>query len=369
MKDSSMNRWSTYPDGDIDWIKKGGISLMESKLSWATGLSYLGIAFASQLHAAQAGMAERLHDIGIIVRRMMGAGAAALLLAGLFSGAYALCLANLGSQGQMSFLFFGTFAIVACVRYVTESRTRQSLTAGLQQLTDRFPGEQTAQEMQGLQKIRLEVQEEERRRIAADLHDTTMQDLFFLKRKLAAVLDNYMVSREDEKQLKRLIHLVELINVGLRQTCFELDPYLLQEIGFVNTLSMYLDQERGDSLFHIEFAAEETVALEAQDVHTKRHLFRVVQELLNNAKKHSQASKVTFHLTESEGWVRLIYEDNGIGFEEKQMVREIGLSGQGLEQLKARISQLNGQIRLETGKGEGVKLMIMIPVWKADQVG
>ncbi|MCD1261366.1 hypothetical protein B5M42_021425 [Paenibacillus athensensis] len=243
----------------------------------------------------------------------------------------------------------------------------RKLTTGLQQLASQLPNEQTAQEIQWFRKIMFELQEEERIRIATDLHDTTMQDLFFLKGKLIPLLDKYLMSEEDEAQLKSLIKFVEMINVSLRQSCFELDPYLLQEIGFVSMIKMYLDKERSNSPFQIDFIAQETPAIEQRDLNTKRHIFRMVQELLNNAKKHSHASRVTFTLTESHEWFCLIYEDDGVGFDKGNASPEIGMSGKGIEQLKGRILHLDGQVQLETQKGDGVRFIITIPVLKTGQ--
>uniref|UniRef100_A0A4Y8PX02 histidine kinase n=1 Tax=Paenibacillus athensensis TaxID=1967502 RepID=A0A4Y8PX02_9BACL len=282
-------------------------------------------------------------------------GTAALLPAVMFSVVYAVCFASIAGPVQIGFLFAGTMIMVTFIRHATDRRVRGELLAHTQQLAAQAPAEQM------LNKLMLEVQEAERKRIAADLHDTTMQDLFFLKRKLACLLGTYMMSDEDEKQLQSLLHFVEMINVGLRQNCFELDPYLLQETSLANMINMYLDKERVNEQFQIDFEADEALFANDHDVQLKKHLFRVVQELLNNAKKHSQASRVSFRLRESAGQLVLSYKDNGVGFEENKAKRGMGLYGKGIEQLKGRISHLHGQARLETGKEQGVQWTITLP--------
>src|SRR5690606_27144315 len=134
--------------------------------------------------------------------------------------------------------------------------------------------------------ITFELQERERLRIATDIHDTTMQDLFFLKRRLTTLLGKYDWTPEDKEQIKSLIDYVEIINTNLRQNCFELHPFLLQEVGLVRTIRKVIEQEEPVCSFEIDFQVRNVELIESQSLDTRRHLFRMVQEFLNNAKKH-----------------------------------------------------------------------------------
>ncbi|SCW78785.1 two-component system, NarL family, sensor histidine kinase ComP [Paenibacillus tianmuensis] len=239
----------------------------------------------------------------------------------------------------------------------------RKLTAKMHLLAAQLPDEQSAQDIQWFRKIMFELQEEERLRIAADLHDTTMQDLFFLKRRFVSLLDKYAMNKEDKEHLNNIINFVELINNSLRQSCFELNPFLLKEIGLIETVRTYLDKEAYHTPFEIEFKEEEASAIESKDLKTKRHIFRIIQELLNNAKKHSQASKVSFAMTVKDHRFCLTYEDDGVGFDSTQVPRmEIGASGMGVEQMRGRILHLNGKLEFDSRQGAGVKLVITIPV-------
>ncbi|SEC48054.1 two-component system, NarL family, sensor histidine kinase ComP [Paenibacillus sp. GP183] len=239
----------------------------------------------------------------------------------------------------------------------------RKLTSRLQHLASHLPDEQAAQDIQWFRKLMFELQEEERRRIAADLHDTTMQDLFFLKRRFVSLLEKYVMSPEDKETLHNIINFVELINTSLRQSCFELNPYLLQEIGLIQTVQKLLEKERFDSAFTIEFTADRVTAIEHKDLITKRHIFRMVQELLNNAKKHSEASKVIFKMFMEDGFFLISYEDDGIGFAQKEdSLREIGASRIGLEQMRSRVLHLNGNMELNSQVNKGVRILISIPL-------
>jgi two-component system sensor histidine kinase ComP len=239
----------------------------------------------------------------------------------------------------------------------------RKLTARLQQLAAQLPDEDAAHEIQWFRKVMFELQEEERIRIATDLHDTTMQDLFFLKGRLLDLGEKYALQKEDQSQLNSMIHFVEMINVGLRESCFELNPHLLKEVGLMQTLEMYMEKEAYTAPFQIEFIAEQASAIERKDLPTKRHMFRIVQELLNNAKKHSKASKVTFRLWETKGTFCLRYEDDGVGFNDLEVrQKRIGSSGMGMEQIRSRIGYMGGQLDIITQTGRGTKVTVTLAV-------
>ncbi|KPV60240.1 hypothetical protein QJ48_06955 [Paenibacillus sp. A3] len=239
----------------------------------------------------------------------------------------------------------------------------RKLTAKMQLLASQLPNEHSAQDIQWFRKVMFELQEEERLRIAADLHDTTMQDLFFLKRRFIALLDKYAMNKEDKEHLNNIVNFVEMINNSLRQSCFELNPFLLKEIGLIETVRSYLDKEAYHTPFVLKFREERASAIEAKDLTTKKHIFRIIQELLNNAKKHSQASHVTFTMTVADRAFVLTYEDDGVGFNSTEARRmEIGSSGMGVEQMKGRVLHLNGQLQLDSREGEGTKLVVTIPI-------
>ncbi|MDQ0871639.1 signal transduction histidine kinase [Paenibacillus sp. V4I3] len=239
----------------------------------------------------------------------------------------------------------------------------RKLTARLHQFASQLPHENAAQDIQWFRKVMFELQEEERIRIASDLHDTTMQDLFFLKRRISTLADKSTMHQEDQVQLKSMNNFVDMINASLRQSCFELNPHLLKEVGLIQTLKMYLEKESYTTSFELEFQAGHAAVIETKDLLTKRHIFRIVQELLNNAKKHSQASKVKFHIMEKDFCFRLIYEDDGVGFHDRDEVHpEIGASGMGIEQMRSRVLHVGGHFELNTQKGNGTKFIITIPI-------
>ncbi|MEF3304766.1 sensor histidine kinase [Paenibacillus sp. GYB003] len=239
----------------------------------------------------------------------------------------------------------------------------RKLTDKLQGLASQTPDEHESLAVNWFRKLMFELQERERMRIAADIHDSTMQDLFHLKRKLAALGDAHVPAPEGKTVVRNLVEYIEIINVNLRQNCFDLHPYLLQEVGFIRTVEKIVERESHAGSFEIRFDAAGTYEIERRGLDTKRHLFRIVQELLNNARKHSQATLVTIRLSLEKGNFQLHYEDNGIGFDpDAGRTADIRTSGVGIEQLRSRILFLRGGLELNAKKGEGVRMRISFPM-------
>jgi two-component system sensor histidine kinase ComP len=232
----------------------------------------------------------------------------------------------------------------------------------IQTLSSLVPKEEEAGNLQWFRKLMFGLQEKERVRIAMDIHDSTMQDLFFLKRRLETVQEEHMLTPEGTKALGQAARYIDMINAGLRQSCFELHPYLLRDIGLVATLGKLLQMERAACEFRIDFNTTEIPPIEELDMEVKQHVFRMVQELLNNAKKYSRASIVCISLQLHTGALKVEYADNGVGFEERRpIVREIGSSGRGIEQMKSRVLSMNGSCELSTSPGKGMTFWARFP--------
>jgi two-component system sensor histidine kinase ComP len=238
----------------------------------------------------------------------------------------------------------------------------RKLTMRLHELASQIPNEQSGQDFVWLRKSLFELQERERFRIATDLHDTTMQDILLIKKRLIT----YMEHGEDRQQLLGIIKHLELVNEGLRQSCFELNPYLLQRIGLVKTIEAAIELEMGANEFEIKFYVEGAEAIESLALEVKKHIFRIIQEMIQNAKKHSMATEISLKLSVIEGYTCLFYMDNGVGMDIAALqnadnLRIITSSGLGLDQMRNRIIYLNGHLDIESKMNQGVQITVRIP--------
>jgi len=236
------------------------------------------------------------------------------------------------------------------------------LNLRLHELATQMPEENESEYFTWIRKSLFDLQEKERTRIATDLHDITMQDIFFVGRKMQS-LHQEVSSQEGKKQLTEVLNHLELINSNLRQCCFELNPSLIKTIGLVNTVRNLIEMEKDNVNFLFNFVTDGSGRIEMMAMDTKRHLFRIVQELFNNAKKHSQAKEVTLKISAGNSDLYLWYEDNGKGFEyEPKDFDPSEKSGMGLGQLRSRVAFMNGHMDLKTAMGQGLKVHIRIPL-------
>ena len=128
----------------------------------------------------------------------------------------------------------------------------RKLTVKLHDLASQIPNEEAGQDVVWLRKSLFELQEQERYRIATDLHDTTMQDILLVRRRLISFINN----NEDQQQVIQAIKHLDLVNESLRQSCFELNPHLLQNIGLIQTIQATLDLDIGLNEYETEFQVE-----------------------------------------------------------------------------------------------------------------
>lgn len=239
----------------------------------------------------------------------------------------------------------------------------RKMTMKMQHMAANFPDEQSVNDLNWFRKMMFEFQEKERHRIATDLHDTTLQDLFFLKQRFRKVMEHYSMEQQDALKVQELVEYIEIINMNLRQSCFELNPHLLREIGLISTLEKLIQIEETSNDFKLIFLHEGGEIVEKVDMEMKRHLFRLVQELLNNARKHSRASLVTIEVRAASDLLEVNYTDDGIGFDpDKKTQYSISSSGMGMEQMKSRIYAMRGRYDLQTESGSGVKIRILFPL-------
>ncbi|MNZ68727.1 Sensor histidine kinase ComP [compost metagenome] len=108
--------------------------------------------------------------------------------------------------------------------------------------------------------------------------------------------------------------------------------------------------------FQLQLRIENKTAWDSLDTNSHHHLFRITQELIANAKKHSEASIVKFHFYKTDRQFVLEYEDDGIGFDQQTRSEGAGLLG-----ISHRVSSLVGELRMDTSIDEGVRLRIAWP--------
>ncbi|MCL5039276.1 MAG: HAMP domain-containing protein [Firmicutes bacterium] len=220
----------------------------------------------------------------------------------------------------------------------------------------------------------IEAQEEERRRIARELHDETSQSLTSLMVGLKLVEE----ARNQEEGRVRLEELRKLVGKTLREVhdlARQLRPSALDDLGLVEALSRYIAEFRGKSGLDVIFEVTGNGARRLPpEVETS--LYRIVQEALTNVLKHARARRVDVILESRPDQVSLIVEDDGSGFEVtgkvdgdppwlRQWAPE-GDCGLGLFGMWERATLVSGTFNIESQRGSGTTLFVRIPLGKND---
>lgn len=223
---------------------------------------------------------------------------------------------------------------------------------------------ETRREVQRLSNELLAVQENERKRIAADLHDGIGQSLSLLKLSAKAAMEHLEADSPNEaaQALAGLDARIQDVLTELRRVCLDLRPSMLDDLGILPTLSWLLRdvEEAGSGL-----AIGKVVTVEEADVpeQLKIVVFRIVQEALCNIAKHADASRVRVVFLRTENDLRLVIEDNGAGFDPSTVAdRSRTGRGLGVRGMKERARLSGGDYTLESAPGKGTRIQVSWPL-------
>ncbi|MGX1192308.1 two-component system sensor histidine kinase ComP [Metabacillus sp. SLBN-84] len=208
-----------------------------------------------------------------------------------------------------------------------------------------------------LTKVLFSIEEKQRSNLAKDLHDSVLQDLISLKRQCELALAELEAAPTVfTDQLQDMNSSMTNIIKTTRETCQELRPQLLYDLGLVKALQKLAAQYNETAPFDVRLNAGNFT--KSIDIDTQLNLYRIVQELLTNAGKHSNAMHVLIMLVCIKDKIVLHYEDDGIGFDQNELYtnhQSMGLSG-----IAERVKALNGTHSIETSKGNGFKVVVEI---------
>ena len=211
----------------------------------------------------------------------------------------------------------------------------------------------------------LNAQEEERKRIARELHDDTAQLLSTLLLQLK-LLDRAKALEEIREKSSHLIELATETAQGVRRMALELRPAALEDLGLAAAIRWYAQELATTRGLSVEV---NSIGLyDRMSAQVELALYRVVQEALINAAKHSGASQASVTLEQVDGIVRVLVTDNGCGFSVSEVAHDRG-KGLGLFGMRERISLLDGTLHIDSQLRRGTTVIMEVPVaGKVDEV-
>lgn len=228
----------------------------------------------------------------------------------------------------------------------------------LKEMEERAKAEE---ERLGLLRKLFTIQEDERGRIARDLHDQLGQRLTALRLKIASITTLCGDRTELSETVGRLAEIAETIDREVSFLAWELRPSVLDETDFVTALGNYVKEWTRYSGIFADFNA---IAVSEMKIHkdVETNLYRITQEALNNTAKYAQATKVDVILERHEADLLLIIEDNGKGFEIPTGDAAKQKKGFGLVGMRERASLIGGSFDIESTDGKGTTVFVRVPL-------
>jgi signal transduction histidine kinase len=204
------------------------------------------------------------------------------------------------------------------------------------------------------------VQEEERIRIARELHDETSQTLTALLYALDTVTENCQNAQVPPPIAKMRTLTLSAID-GVHKTIFDLRPTMLDQLGLVAALRWYAETHLADRGALVEITEAGSVRRLPTTIETA--LFRAAQEAINNVSRHAGARHLQVSIDFSPDRVEICVTDDGIGFDLHQVTVVPGSSsGLGLLSMQERMSAVGGEFVLNSAPGQGTVLTLRAPI-------
>jgi two-component system sensor histidine kinase DegS len=204
-------------------------------------------------------------------------------------------------------------------------------------------------------------QEEERKRIARELHDDTAQQLIVLSRQLDRLISAPVPLMEDTAPLEKLSERVDAILDGVRRFSQDLRPSVLDDLGLIPALEWLAS----DMTEHFNISVEVEVSGTERRFAPEKELllFRIVQEALSNVRKHSGAQKAWINIEFNNKKMFLTVRDNGKGFRVPERLSDLtGVAKLGLAGMAERVKLLNGELTISSELEKGTVVKVEAPL-------
>ena len=264
---------------------------------------------------------------------------------------------QLAKEETLRYILIVGFSLILLISFLLYNRFR--LTQKKERLEERQNLlNRINQHQEALLNAIVNAQEEERKRIAGELHDGLGGLLSTVKVNLDNVKNTYVPTKEnDSKLLIKSISLVDEVCSDLRTISHNMMPGVLVKLGLVAAVNDFVDKVGESNAFNINF---ETVGLEERmDGTIEIVLYRVIQEAINNIIKHADAKSVNIQIVMHENNLTVMIEDDGKGFDIKNIREQNGI---GLKNIESRVKYLNGSVVFDSTPGRGANVIIEIPI-------
>jgi signal transduction histidine kinase/ligand-binding sensor domain-containing protein len=206
----------------------------------------------------------------------------------------------------------------------------------------------------------IESNEEERKKISAELHDSLGQDLVIIKNNADLALNICKTKKESVKYIKNIYDASTTALENVRAISHNLRPVELDKLGLTETINSIIERASSSSI--IKFTSEIDNIDGVFEGNDDVNYCRIIQESVNNIIKHSKASVSSLQIKRTPKEIITIIKDNGIGFNPDELTNGRGKIYFGLMVINERVKILNGDLKINTNHGEGTELIFTFPL-------
>ena len=199
------------------------------------------------------------------------------------------------------------------------------------------------------------IEENEKRRIASELHDCVGQNLALSKIKLGQ-LNKSAPSGELRNDIREILRIIEQTITETRTLTFELSPPILYELGLSQAIKWLIDQFK--KKHGLEIYLKDDGHEKPFDNSIRLFLFQAVRELLVNIAKHAKADSAKIEMRKDNSQLYITVEDNGIGFSGPSVT----YNGYGLFNIRERMNHINGHFEIKSKPGRGTRVTLIAPL-------
>lgn len=282
---------------------------------------------------------------------------------------------------RIYFIIFLSLATLSAVLLIGYSRNqyrqkRQAQQIALQKeaLQENKIKEMEKQHRIGIMQGAIDAEENERHKIADQLHDEVGAMLSLANLNVSSTLEKGMADEKAEEKLQKAQEILSTVSTTIRELSHRLTPLVIEKYGFRKAI-----EDMADTINLSQKLKLETVIVGFDEpskypVAYLNDLYRMLQELLHNILKHAQASYAMLELVEHERHISVLVEDNGIGIEpegsvkenerneENEQKKEAKKNGKGLDTIRSKIAYLNGHIEISKNKDHGTLIVVELPI-------
>ncbi|WP_238915437.1 sensor histidine kinase [Clostridium sp. YIM B02555] len=209
----------------------------------------------------------------------------------------------------------------------------------------------------------LEAQENERKRIARDIHDGPAQHMANVVMKVD--ICKMVLQKDFEEGLKELEDLKGCVKVALKEVrsiIFDLRPMSLDDLGLIQTIQQTVNTISEESNIDIKIKLK-PIETEIESI-IQVAVYRIIQEIFNNIKKHSKAKSAEVKMDFGVKYLILIITDDGVGFNIEETLKRVKTKGTsyGLISIFDRVNQLQGEVSIKSSKKTGTTYTVKLPI-------